>query len=79
MKDWKNLYPLNTFSGEQKKELETLISSLLEEKEKEVLKEVLNIEVEKAHTYGSENSDVYRAYDAGQELVINKIKSLIIK
>jgi len=24
-------------------------------------------EVEKAHTYGSENADVYRAYDAGQE------------
>jgi len=40
MKDWKDLYPLNTFKGETKKELETLISSLLEEKEKWVLEEV---------------------------------------
>ena len=68
MKDWKNLYPLNTFSGEQKKELETFIYSLLEEKKKEVLEKVLKI-----------NIDVYKACDAWQELVINKIKSLINK
>jgi len=31
MKDWKDLYPLNTFKGETKKELEEKIEELEEE------------------------------------------------
>ena len=33
--------------------------------------------IDKAHTYGSENADVYRAYDAGQEQMKQKVLTLI--
>lgn len=31
-------------------------------------------EVEKAHTYASENADIYRAYDAGQEAMLKRCR-----
>lgn len=33
--------------------------------------------IEKAHTYASENADIYRAYDRGQESYQSKVKSLL--
>lgn len=34
-----------------------------------------NLPIERAHTYSSENADVYRAYDNGQEAMKEKIIS----
>ena len=35
-------------------------------------------EIEKAHTYASENAEVYRAYDAGQKRYKERIEKLYI-
>jgi len=44
----------------------------------ELSKEIEKIKVEKSHTYASENADIYRAYDAGQEAMKKRIISKII-
>ena len=38
-----------------------------------VLELIEKIPTEKAHTYASENADIYRAYDAGQEKFKQKV------
>jgi len=41
---------------------------------KERVREVVeSVEIEKAHTYASENADIYRAHDAGQEQMKERI------
>lgn len=50
-----------------------LFTALLAEIEKEIGK----VEVEYAHTYASENADIYRAHDAGQEEMKARILALL--
>ena len=38
-----------------------------------ILEEVKKIEIDKAHTYASENAEIYRAFDDGQESFKQKI------
>lgn len=74
MKDWKNLYPLNTFSGEQKKELKTFISSLLEKQKKELLEEI-----DKIDFFGRFDNEKPYSAQIPRDVLKEKIKSLIIK
>ena len=48
-----------------------------EERDGEIREAVLAIEIEKAHTYSSENADIYRAHDAGQKQMKSRILSLL--
>ena len=50
-------------------------TSLLED----IVRECEGVEIERAHTYASENADVYRAHDAGQEQMKHRLLSLIRK
>jgi len=45
-KNWQNNYPLNTFNGETKKELEKFISSLLKAQREEIVEIVKKIDVD---------------------------------
>ncbi|MCX6822317.1 MAG: hypothetical protein NTW30_06090 [Candidatus Aenigmarchaeota archaeon] len=40
MKDWKNMFPLDVYSGETKKELVTLIEHLLEEERERIFSNI---------------------------------------
>lgn len=53
--------------------VDSLISQAKREEAERMTTVVENMLVEKAHTYGSENADVYRAYDRGQEYMKKKI------
>ena len=64
---------------------EEKIKSLLSQQEakikREWLEEIENTPIEKAHTYASENADIYRAYDRGQQrfkdTITSKLKEII--
>ena len=58
---------------EKEQEVKQFISTLLLQQQEEMVKEIENTLIEKAHTYSSENADVYRAYDKGQEDYKNKL------
>ena len=54
-------------------ELKSLISSTQSHLIEEIIKMVGETKIEKAHTYSSENSDVYIAFDKGQADMKNRI------
>ncbi len=46
---------------------DTLIEQTYKQAEKDIVGKIEKVLIERAHTYGSENAHVYRAYDRGQE------------
>ena len=60
-------------------ELSDFIEQELKKEREEIVGMIENQPIEKAHTYGSENAEMYRAYDNGQEQfkkdIINTIKN----
>lgn len=57
------------------------IEQELKKEREEIVGMIENQPIEKAHTYGSENAEMYRAYDNGQEQfkkdIINTIKNRV--
>lgn len=47
------------------------------EERKEILEKIKKTPIDMAHTYASENADIYRSFDNGQESFKEKILSLI--
>lgn len=43
------------------------LSTARQEERKEIVEKIEKVQVKRAHTYSSENAEVYRAYDNGQE------------
>ena len=62
-------------------ELSDFIEQELKKEREEIVGMIENQPIEKAHTYGSENAEMYRAYDNGQEQfkkdIINTIKNRV--
>lgn len=57
--------------------VKAFISNLLTSQKSQLIKEVEEMPIDKAHTYASENADIYRAYDDGQENYKNKVLTLL--
>lgn len=50
-----------------------------QDERKKVVDELSFISIERAHTYASENADMYRAYDNGQAMMLQKVKNFLTK
>ena len=63
------------------RQMEDFIEQELKKEREEIVGMIENQPIEKAHTYGSENAEMYRAYDNGQEQfkkdIINTIKNRV--
>jgi hypothetical protein len=57
--------------------IKQFINNLLAEQKAEIIERVENAPIHKAHTYASENADIYRAYDAGQERMKKDVLNII--
>ena len=62
-------------------EYKSFIANLTHSREQKLIEKVIEAlpEIEKAHTYASENAEVYRAYDKGQEDYKKRAYQAIIK
>jgi hypothetical protein len=81
LKDWKEQYPLSTFSGRTRKELEEFIDSLLAAERRKVREETIGIE-ERIPKYGvSGGWEVYLGFDKSINLtkLIDIVEPLIKK
>ena len=62
-------------------DIKHFIEQELKKEREEIVGMIENQPIEKAHTYGSENAEMYRAYDNGQEQfkkdIINTIKNRV--
>lgn len=62
---------------ESAERIDAIIDQAIQQERERLVVEIKKVEIERAHTYASENADVYRAYDSGQEAMKNRIITLI--
>ena len=68
MKDYKNEYPLNTFSGETKKELEKLLDKVIRETAEAVAEKMIGKEIENYYPSG----DINEPYLSDEDISYNQ-------